>query len=306
MDQRSYSSESAESNQHSDVGQSIENEDKRKNLNPVYMLGLFLSLVLLLYKGYPQSLPHPSSPSPFVIESEESEESESPIDLLNRILNEINSLPQDSTPVMLAMDGFEHARAMKRKVETNISTLPPPDSQTATRHSPQEDPESVLIMAMRNDQKMKWTVIANALNDARREQGEAADFTDKKVYCRYIQASARVALPAREIGFAATDYQFLHDPHQSADGGAGPTSKSRNSRKRIKNMLNPTELKTNLRQVLGSEESADLRTPEKTEQLLRAVARVERNFWVLVADEMERETTKLYEPGLLAACYHAL
>lgn len=200
------------------------------------------------------------------------------------------------------MDGLERARAIKRNVEKNVSVLQPQDKKKTAPHIPQEDPENVLIIAMRDDQKKKWGVIVNTLNDARHERGEAADFDDKKVYCRYIKAKARIVMPAREIGFEASDYQFLCDPHQL--GGSGGSS--RNGKKRIKNFLNPTELKANLRQVMDPEASGDLQTPEKTEQLLRAVERVERNFWVLVADEMERATTYLYDPDMLAERYHAI
>jgi hypothetical protein len=39
---------------------------------------------------------------------------------------------------------------------------------------------------------------------------------------------------------------------------------------------------------------------------MEAVAKVERNFWVFVADEMERSTTKLYPPQALAGRYHSI
>jgi hypothetical protein len=39
---------------------------------------------------------------------------------------------------------------------------------------------------------------------------------------------------------------------------------------------------------------------------MEAVAKIERNFWKLVADEMERATTKLYDPNTLASRYHAI
>jgi hypothetical protein len=39
---------------------------------------------------------------------------------------------------------------------------------------------------------------------------------------------------------------------------------------------------------------------------VEAVAKVERNFWKFVADEMERATTKLYAPDELASRYHSI
>jgi hypothetical protein len=39
---------------------------------------------------------------------------------------------------------------------------------------------------------------------------------------------------------------------------------------------------------------------------MKAVAKCERNFWKYVADEMERATTKMYDPEELASRFHAI
>jgi hypothetical protein len=42
------------------------------------------------------------------------------------------------------------------------------------------------------------------------------------------------------------------------------------------------------------------------EILMRAVAKVERNFWVFVADEVEREGGKYIEPKELEKVFHEI
>ncbi|KAF2846586.1 hypothetical protein T440DRAFT_471669 [Plenodomus tracheiphilus IPT5] len=251
-----------------------------------------------------------SSPSLFVPEGGDSDDLESIEDVyLDRLNDELDISAPATGPShskYTAMEGLERARAIKREIENNISVLQTQANKTTTRHIPQEDPENVLIKTLRDDQKMKWSDIAKQLNDDRRERGEPADFTDQKVYCRYIQTIARIAIPVREIGFDPRDYIHLRNSDKSIEGGLIFGSVSKNAKKRLKNPLNPTELKVNLRQVVNKEEAAELKTPEKTEQLMRAVEKVERNFWVLVADEMERATTKLYDPDTLADRYHAI
>lgn len=61
-----------------------------------------------------------------------------------------------------------------------------------------------------------------------------------------------------------------------------------------------------MRKLVSEDDFGDLETAEKTDQLMDAVAKVERNFWTLVADEMERATTKLYPAARLADRYHEI
>ncbi|KAI8941864.1 hypothetical protein NX059_003062 [Plenodomus lindquistii] len=205
-----------------------------------------------------------------------------------------------------AMEGLERARAIKAEIKDYIPVLQPQANKNTMRHTPQEDPENVLIKTLRDEEKMKWSEIVKRLNSDRREREEPVDFTDQKVYGRYVQTNASIVFPIREIGFDPHDYLHLQSKTQGAEGGPILGSISKNARKRLKNPLNPTELKANLRQVVEMDKAKDLETPEKSEQLMRAVERVERNFWVLVADEMERATTKLYDPETLAERYHAI
>ncbi|KAH9870870.1 hypothetical protein J1614_006442 [Plenodomus biglobosus] len=251
-----------------------------------------------------------SSPSLFIPEEGDSDELTSPDgNLLDRLNDEIDfsiSATGPSRSHYNAMEGLERARAIKREIERNISVLQPEAKQTEMFYNSQEDPENLLIKKLRDDQKMKWSDIAKQLNDARRERDEPADFTDQKIYGRYIQTNARIFLPIREIGFDPRDYNHLRIPQKDTQSGPFLNNISKNAKKRIKDPRNPVELKANLRQVVENDAATELETSEKTEQLLKAVAKVERNFWILVADEMERATTKLYDAGMLAERYHAI
>jgi hypothetical protein len=215
---------------------------------------------------------------------------------LNRSINNIR-------PHTDVMDGLKRARSIKAEVSNNISVLKPQDQKTSTRRNPEEDPENIIIKTLRQEQKLPWSEIANYLNQERRNKGEVADFTDAAVYSRFVRNAPRIATPVGEIGFDPRDYMHLRHPNQYTQAeGTGTISKA--GKKRVKNYDNATELRANVRQA--SEDNDDLQTAEKTDQLMEAVAKVERNFWKIVADEMERATTKLYKPDELSRRYHSI
>ncbi|KAH7084493.1 hypothetical protein FB567DRAFT_83685 [Paraphoma chrysanthemicola] len=203
------------------------------------------------------------------------------------------------------MDALVRARAMKVDVENNIAVLKPLDQQNTTKCRPEDDHENQLIKKLRSEEQMSWAEIANVLNQERRNRGEAANFTASAAYSRYVCNVPRVATTVGEIGFDVKDYMHLRNPSQYTEGeGTGSTSKA--GKKRVKNYDNAKELEANVRKQISEVEHAELETAEKTEMLMNAVAKVERNFWVLVADEMERSTTKLYPPQVLASRYHSI
>jgi hypothetical protein len=202
------------------------------------------------------------------------------------------------------MDRHKRALAIKTEIENNISVLKPLEKQTSVRRQAAEDPENRLIKTLREGQNMGWNDIANFLNQERRNRGEPANFTATTIYSRFVMNAPRIATSVGEIGFDSKDYVHLRHPNQYTNGeGTGTISKA--GKKRIKNYDNAKELEANVRKHIKEEEQAELETSEKTEQLMEAVAKVERNFWILVADEMERSTTKLYLPSALASRYHA-
>ncbi|RYN96538.1 hypothetical protein AA0120_g3502 [Alternaria tenuissima] len=182
------------------------------------------------------------------------------------------------------MDSLKRARVIKSEIEKNISVLTPEDKKVSTRRNDDEDPENVAIKSLRQEQKWSWNEIADHLNQERLNKGEAAIFTETAVYSRYVRNAPRVATSIGEIGVI-----------------------SKAGKKRIKDYDNATELKANIRQPVTAElQDKGLEEVEKTEQLMKAVAKCERNFWKYVADEMERATTKMYDPEELASRFHAI
>jgi ribosomal protein L18E len=205
---------------------------------------------------------------------------------------------------MAEMDGLKRARAIKAEIENNISVLKPQDKNNGNKHV-EDDPENQLIKTLRQEQSMSWNDIANYLNQERRNRGEAASFTDAAVYSRFVRNAPRIAAAVGEVGFDPKDYMHLRNPNQHTSGeGTGMISKA--GKKRVKNYDNAKELEANMRKQIKVDENSELETAEKTEQLMQAVAKVERNFWKFVADEMERSTTKLYPVNALASRYHAI
>jgi hypothetical protein len=204
------------------------------------------------------------------------------------------------------MDGHKRARAIKSEIENNISVLMSQDKKTSTRRNDKEDPENIIIKTLRQEQKLTWNEIANYLNQERLNKGEAATFTDAAIYSRFVRNAPRIATSVGEIGFDPRDYMHLRHPNQYTQAeGTGGISKA--GKKRVKNYDNATELKANIRQLVATEvRDNGLEDAEKTEQLMEAVAKCERNFWKYVADEMERATTKMYDPEVLASRYHAI
>lgn len=217
---------------------------------------------------------------------------------------ELNA-PDNTLRKLPYMDGLKRARAVKAEIENNISVLKPLIQQSSTRHRVEDNPENQLIKTLRTEQNMNWAEIANFLNQERRNRGEAANFTAPAIYSRYVCSVPRVATTVGEIGFDPKDYMHLRHPNQYTAGeGTGIISKA--GKKRVKNYDNAKELEANVRKQVSEDSQADLETAEKTELLMEAVAKVERNFWVFVADEMERSTTKLYPPQALAGRYHSI
>jgi hypothetical protein len=204
-----------------------------------------------------------------------------------------------------SMDGLKRARAMKADIRNNMSVLQHHDKKISTRRHVEDGLENQLIKTLRQEQKMSWNDIANVLNQMRRSHDDVADFTDAAVYSRFVCNVPRIATATGEIGFDPKDYVHLRHPNQYTNSeGTGMISKA--GKKRVKNYDNAKELEVNVRKRMQNDEHVELETAEKTEELMEAVAKVERNFWVFVADEMERSTTKLYPPHVLASRYHAV
>jgi len=224
-----------------------------------------------------------------------------------------NPSDMDTTP-MDPNTTLVRARALKATISTRPAILHPLAEQSKTLQSPSSDPELQLIKKLRSEQGMKWADIAAQLNSGREKAGEAPIHSASSTYSRFVLAVPTTATPVGEIGFNTKDYVHLRNPHQyyvppasAAASGKGKTQPiSKLGKKRVRNYDNATELKSNVRQRATQEQVEELRGPVRTQMLVEAVAKVERNFWKLVADEMERTGTTLYEGEELAKRWHGL
>lgn len=203
------------------------------------------------------------------------------------------------------MEGLKGAHSDRIQLGTNMSMLPLHDQNPHTQQNP-GDAESQAVKLLRQDHGMEWDEIAKLLNQERVERGEIANLNAAAVYSRFVRSVPNIATPSCEMGFDAKDYIHLRNPNQISNSTVtNATSKA--GKKRIKNYDNAKELETNMRKEVELDQAhEELKAAEKTKQLAEAVAKVERNFWVLVADEMERMTTKMYPPTALSSRYHAL
>ncbi|KNG49973.1 hypothetical protein DDE82_005198 [Stemphylium lycopersici] len=216
-----------------------------------------------------------------------------------------NKLPNAST----IMDRLTRARAMKSKIPSNITTRVPPatNPNTPLPFAAAEDAENSLIKTLRQDQNLEWSEIADQVNAQRLAKNEPATFTPNTAYSRYVRSAQVLPKPLAEIGFDAKDYVHLRHPHLTASDNMANTSNNKAGKKRIKDYNNATELKGNMRQFVGADVvRGELASAETTEMLVQAVAKVERNFWKVVADEMERAGTRFYEAEELARRYHEI
>jgi hypothetical protein len=222
----------------------------------------------------------------------------------------------------LNYDGLHTARLLKATLTTGIPVHAP---TRKTKKRVEDDPENALIKTLRQHHSMEWSAIANFLNEERLKRGEPANLTHPAVYSRFVRNAPRVAAKEGEVGFDPKDYMHLRHPAQYVDprivkgvGGAYSRKRGRNGsamstegeeeEEEVEEEVPlPKELQGNVRKRSKlAEESAELQSVERTTKLVEAAATVHRNFWVMVADELERTTGTLYDPKVGAARYASL
>ncbi|KZM21573.1 uncharacterized protein EKO05_0000746 [Ascochyta rabiei] len=230
-----------------------------------------------------------------------------------------------------SIDAFRRARELKASALQSISVLQPDSSTSMTECSTTLAFENTLIKMFHAEGK-SWVEITAHLNERRMSSSEAPTWTEAAVYSRFILSSSEPATPAREVGFEPRDYAHLRN------AGSGHEGTSKAGKKRVKDFQNATELSANIRtpaklhgkddvevqQVTakgkgkakrkskGKDENRRKGEEEETvkmdeglaEVLMRAVVKVERNFWVFVADEVERAGGKYIEPRHLQKVFH--
>lgn len=234
-------------------------------------------------------------------------------------------------------DAFKRARALKASALQNVSILQSAPSLLASQLDTL-DFEDTLITTMRAEGK-PWGDITAQLNERRISHKEAPTWTEAAVYSRFILNNSVTATPAKEVGFEPRDYAHLKN------AGSGREGTSKAGKKRVKDFQNATELSANIRKPATIEGAGGERSEERSEVkvkgkgkakvrgkskgkdedrrkgeseeivkmdegmaevLMRAVAKVERNFWVFVADEVEREGGKYLKPKELEKVFHEI
>ena len=223
------------------------------------------------------------------------------------------------------VETFKRARELKASALQSGSILRSAPASSFSQFTT-EDPEDELITQLRT-LGTPWGDIVSQLNARRTATKQPPTWTEAAVYSRFILSTA-TATPTKEVGFEPRDYAHLKN------AGSGRVGTTKAGKKRVKDFQNATELSANIRKPAtiegadgeygerevkvkdkgkGKAESKskskdeDRRKGESEEEivkmdegmveiLMRAVAKVERNFWMFVADEVEREGGKYIEP----------
>ncbi|KAF2684177.1 hypothetical protein K458DRAFT_477977 [Lentithecium fluviatile CBS 122367] len=207
-------------------------------------------------------------------------------------------------------DGLKRARAIKAEISNSLSILQP-KKPAGLRRRVEDDPENQLIKTLRQDHQMSWDAIANYLNEERLKRGEPANLTTPAVYSRFVRNGPRIASALGEVGFDPKDYMHLRNPAQtpsSGPRGGGLGFGIGSGRKRVRQEGNEGhELQNNMRKKSSlGEQARELEREDMAEMLVSAVANVERNFWTLVADEMERTSARLFDARACESRFHSI
>lgn len=232
--------------------------------------------------------------------------------------------------VAISADNLKCARELKASALQNVAILQASPT-TSAKHPTSQSYEDIFITTFRNEGK-SWETVTAVLNERRVMNNEAPTWTEDAVYSRFVLNASATAAPTREVGFEPRDYAHLRN------AGSGREGTSKAGKKRVKDFQNATELSANIRKPVqlegwGNVEAQIVKVKSKgkarikskgkdeerrkgeedeivkmderlVEVLMRAVAKVERNFWVFVADEVERDGGKYIQPKELEKVFH--
>ncbi|PSN71496.1 hypothetical protein BS50DRAFT_486621 [Corynespora cassiicola Philippines] len=202
------------------------------------------------------------------------------------------------------MDSLRRARATKADIESNLAILKPTKKASSGRKRVEDDEENHLIKKMRQEDHMEWGAIATYLNDERERRSEPATMTAAAVYSRFVRNGPRIAIANGEIGFDPQDYMHLRHPNRYLSGKPVAANARPNKRGREEQA---GQIKGNIRPKGNyKEDMAELSSVDKTELLLDAVSDIEKHFWAMVADQLEKSSGKLYDPMAIQARYHQI
>jgi hypothetical protein len=147
---------------------------------------------------------------------------------------------------------------MKSQIPLEAS-MAMPTSEPKGRRPVEHDPENHMIMNLRCNESYAWGAIAKILNQERVKQGGEPTWTEPAVYSRFKRNAPKIA----EMNGQPFDHQdFIH---------------MKNEKKKVPNVL-PLQYLTEPAQVA----------------LMDAIKETQKDFWVHVADVMERQTGRKY------------
>jgi hypothetical protein len=159
---------------------------------------------------------------------------------------------------------------------------------------------------------MSWEAIATHLNTARLQRGEPGNLSAAAIYSRFVRNGPRVAAALGQVDFDPKDYMHLRNPASNPKDGRRRTTQLGigRGRKRVREEGNEEEeLAASMRTRRGLvEDEKELKGVEMTEELAKAVARVNANFWTYVSDELQRTTGTEYkvDPRACESRFHAI
>jgi hypothetical protein len=221
-------------------------------------------------------------------------------------------------------DTNKQARGLKVSTMHDIPQLQSALTASTKERSTSISTEDTLITTLRA-QGQSWVDITAQLNSRCSSTNEVPLWTEATVYSRFILVATASATPAREVGFEPPDYAHLRnaggDKEGTSKAGKKRVKDFQNATELSANIRKPVQLVD--AESAGSNAKTDAQGEGKSkvkikskgkgkgkdeerrkgvegetialnenlaEVLVRAVTRVERNFWVYVADEMERDS----------------
>ncbi|KAJ4315244.1 hypothetical protein N0V94_006062 [Neodidymelliopsis sp. IMI 364377] len=234
----------------------------------------------------------------------------------------------------------EQSRGPNVPTMQNISKLQSALSASTKERSTSISTEDTLITTLRA-QGQAWVNITAKLNSRCNSMNEVPLWTEAAVYSRFLLVATVTATPAREVGFEPLDYAHLRNAGSGKEGTSKAGKKRvkdfQNATELSANIRKPVQLAdaesagSNAQTDAQGEGRNKVKAKDKgkgkgkdekrrkggegetialdgnlAEILVRAVARVEENFWVYVADEMERESGVLIEAEELNKFYNKI
>jgi hypothetical protein len=194
------------------------------------------------------------------------------------------------------------ARTTKFRITQNSATKRNPKKKTGGRKPIEQDPINIMIKDLKCKGNMSWEEISAAIDNQLINQGEAPlELSVPAIYGRFTRNAPRIAKALGEVGFNPKDFLYMRHPHYYPTANQYVTASKRGGKAAHDGGIPPL-LKGNVRVPAANQKDLEeLQSAEMTDALRSAVDIVNDNFYMFVADEMERITGKFYDLKALEA-----